>query len=168
MNRLPLYVYGNPANLVNNAPVAANSLRQCMGRIGAGLGHAAGARSLCRDPALQRAAAPVVRRLSQGLQMGASHTLAKGEGYMGYDPYTDEIGGEDAIKARTGDRRQTIAGTTWSSTTATSSRSSRTCRCEAAVEQLADLRRREVVDGTGRDAVLHVEQRGYPRTPIRR
>ena len=27
VNRLPLYVYGNPANLVNNAPVNANSLR---------------------------------------------------------------------------------------------------------------------------------------------
>ena len=32
--------------------------------------------------------------------MGFSYTLAKGEGYTGYDPYTDEIGGEAAIRAR--------------------------------------------------------------------
>ena len=31
-NRLPLYVYGNPANLVNNAPVTANSLRYQYGQ----------------------------------------------------------------------------------------------------------------------------------------
>src|SRR4029453_18751409 len=28
INRLPLYVFGNPANLVNNAPINASSLRQ--------------------------------------------------------------------------------------------------------------------------------------------
>jgi hypothetical protein len=32
--------------------------------------------------------------------MGMAYTLAKGEGYTGYDPYTDEIGGEAAIRAR--------------------------------------------------------------------
>ena len=31
VNRLPLYVYGNSANLVNNAPLNANSLRQVYG-----------------------------------------------------------------------------------------------------------------------------------------
>ncbi len=42
----------------------------------------------------------VQRRLSKGLQMGLAYTLAKGEGYRGYDPYTDEVGGEAAIRAR--------------------------------------------------------------------
>ena len=31
-NRLPLYVYGNSANLVNNAPITANSLRTRYGK----------------------------------------------------------------------------------------------------------------------------------------
>jgi hypothetical protein len=58
------------------------------------------------------------RRLTNGLQMGFSYTLAKGEGYTGYDPYTDEIGGEEAIRARywgptTDDRRHNISAT-WS------------------------------------------------------
>jgi hypothetical protein len=42
----------------------------------------------------------LTRRLSQGLQMGMAYTLAKGEGFRGYDPYTDEIGGYDAVRAR--------------------------------------------------------------------
>jgi len=42
----------------------------------------------------------VNRRLSQGLQMGMAYTLAKGEGYQGYDPYTDQVGGAEAIRAR--------------------------------------------------------------------
>ena len=42
----------------------------------------------------------VQRRLSQGFQIGGAYTLAKGEGYTGYDPYTDEIGGKDAIRSR--------------------------------------------------------------------
>ena len=41
----------------------------------------------------------LARRLTNGLQMGFSYTLAKGEGYTGYDPYTDEIGGEAAIES---------------------------------------------------------------------
>ena len=56
----------------------------------------------------------VQRRLTNGLQMGFAYTLAKGEGYTGYDPYTDEIGGEAAIRARywgptTDDRRHNIS-----------------------------------------------------------
>jgi hypothetical protein len=100
-NRLPLYVYGNPANLVNNAPVNANSLRQVYGQF-PGLGSVNQIvpnlyAEILRYNALQL---QVVRRLSKGLSMGMSYTLAKGEGYMGYDPYTDEVGGKDAITAR--------------------------------------------------------------------
>ena len=60
----------------------------------------------------------VQRRLSKGLQMGLAYTLAKGEGYgtaanTGYDPYTEEIGGPAAIRARywgptTDDRRHNL------------------------------------------------------------
>ena len=42
----------------------------------------------------------VQRRLNKGFQIGGAYTLAKGEGYTGYDPYTDEIGGKDAIRSR--------------------------------------------------------------------
>jgi hypothetical protein len=31
-NRLPVYVFGNPNNLVNNAPIASNSLRYQYGK----------------------------------------------------------------------------------------------------------------------------------------
>ena len=42
----------------------------------------------------------VQRRLSQGLQLGMAYTLAKGEGRRGWDPYTEQLGGEDALRAR--------------------------------------------------------------------
>ncbi len=101
INRLPLYVFGNPANLVNNAPVNASSLRQVyspypgMGSVTALIPNLYA--ETLRYNAMQL---QVVRRLSKGLSMGMSYTLAKGEGYTGYDPYTDEIGGEDAVRAR--------------------------------------------------------------------
>jgi hypothetical protein len=100
-NRLPLYVFGNPDNLVNNAPLNTNSLRQVYGPY-PGMGSVTAfvpnlyAETL-RYNALQL---QVQRRLSKGLQMGMAYTLAKGEGYRGYDSYTDEIGGEAAIRAR--------------------------------------------------------------------
>jgi hypothetical protein len=63
----------------------------------------------------------VQRRLTNGLQMGLAYTLAKGEGYHptnGYDPYTDEIGGETAIRARywgpTSDDRRHNLTANWS------------------------------------------------------
>ena len=101
VNRLPLYVYGNPNNLVNNAPVNANSLRQVYGKF-PGMGSVSQyvpklyAMSLDYN-ALQL---NVARRLSKGLQTNFSYTYASGNGYTGYDPYTDEIGGKSAIKAR--------------------------------------------------------------------
>ena len=70
----------------------------------------------------------VQRRLTNGLQMGMAYTLAKGEGYTGYDPYTDEIGGEAAIRARYWGPTTTTGGTTCPPTRATTSRRSPTCR----------------------------------------
>jgi len=101
INRLPLYVYGNPANLVNNGSLNNNSLRAVYGKY-PGMGSVTQffphlyANTL-KYNALQL---NVQRRLSQGFQIGGAYTLAKGEGYTGYDPYTDEIGGKDAIRSR--------------------------------------------------------------------
>jgi hypothetical protein len=101
VNRLPLYVFGNPNNLVNNAPINANSLRQVYGPY-PGMGSVNSYFPDLYSEALRYNAMQiqVQRRLSRGLQMGMAYTLAKGEGYRGYDPYTDEIGGEAAIRAR--------------------------------------------------------------------
>jgi hypothetical protein len=101
VNRLPLNVYANPANLVNNASINVNSLRQVYGQY-PGMGsvnqYFPGLYNKTLDyNAMQL---QVTRRLSQGLQMGLAYTLAKGEGYTGYDPYTEEVGGPQAVKAR--------------------------------------------------------------------
>ena len=100
-NRLPIYVYGNPDNLVNNTALNANSLRPVYGPY-PGMGSVNQYFSDLYPEALQYNAMQlqVTRRLSHGLQMGMAYTLAKGEGYTGYDPYTDELGGEAAIRAR--------------------------------------------------------------------
>ena len=118
-NRLPLYVYADPNNLVNNAPVAANSLRYQYGKY-PGMGSANLYVPALYAKTLQYNAMQMQlqRRLTNGLQMGFAYTLAKGEGYTGYDPYTDQIGGEAAIHARywgptTDDRRHNISAT-WS------------------------------------------------------
>src|SRR4029079_6122134 len=42
----------------------------------------------------------IQRRLSHGLQTGFAYTYASGLGYTGHDPYTDQIGGKDALRAR--------------------------------------------------------------------
>jgi hypothetical protein len=108
MNRLPIYVYGDPNNLVNNAPLNANSLRGVYGQY-PGMGSVSVYVPDLYTESLRYNAMQlnVVRRLSKGLQMGVSYTLAKGVGYnpsntfgVGYDPYTDQIGGEQAIRAR--------------------------------------------------------------------
>jgi Carboxypeptidase regulatory-like domain len=100
-NRLPVYVYGDPNNLVNNAPVNANALRAVYGRY-PGMGTAMEFvpnlyNEVLRYNALQT---QLARRFSNGLQMSFAYTLAKGEGFQSYDPYTDQLGGEDAIRAR--------------------------------------------------------------------
>jgi Carboxypeptidase regulatory-like domain/TonB-dependent Receptor Plug Domain len=118
-NRLPLYVYADPNNLVNNAPIGANSLRYQYGNY-PGMGSVTVYVPRLYNKTLQYNALQmqVQRRLNNGLQMGFAYTLAKGEGYRDYDPYTDEIGGEAAIRARywgptSDDRRHNITGT-WS------------------------------------------------------
>ena len=118
-NRLPLYVYGNPANLVNNAPIAANSLRYQYGKYpGMGSANVYVPGLYARTLQYNAMQMQLQRRLTNGLQMGFAYTLAKGEGYRDYDPYTDEIGGEAAIRARywgpTGDDRRHNISATWS------------------------------------------------------
>jgi hypothetical protein len=101
VNRLPLNVYADPANLVNNAPVNVSSLRMVYGAY-PGMGSVNQYFPGLYNKTLEYNAMQlqVTRRLSKGLQMGLAYTLAKGEGYTGYDPYTDEIGGPEAIRAR--------------------------------------------------------------------
>jgi Carboxypeptidase regulatory-like domain len=101
INRLPINVYGNPVNLVNNAPLNANSLRAVYGKY-PGMGAITAFIPNLYPQSLRYNAMQlqVMRRLSKGLQMGMAYTLSKAEGYTGYDPYTDQIGGKDAIKAR--------------------------------------------------------------------
>jgi hypothetical protein len=100
-NRLPLYIYGNVNNLFNGAAANANYLRTLYGRY-PGMGTVTqfipGLYSqILKYNSMQ---INVVRRLSNGLQMGMAYTLAKGEGFQGYDVYTDELGGADAVRAR--------------------------------------------------------------------
>ena len=101
VNQLPLNVYGNPANLVNNTPVNANTLRTVYGKY-PGMGSVMQFIPDLYTESLRYHAMQlyVVRRLSKGLQMGAAYTLARAEGYTGYDPYTDQLGGAEAIRAR--------------------------------------------------------------------
>jgi hypothetical protein len=101
INRLPLYVFGNTANLVNNAPINNNSLRAVYSPY-PGMGSVTQFVPKLYTQTLQYNAMQlnVQRRMSKGFQMGMAYTLAKGEGYTGYDPYTDALGGKDAIRAR--------------------------------------------------------------------
>jgi outer membrane receptor protein involved in Fe transport len=101
INRLPLYVYGNSANLVNNTAINNNSLRQFYGQF-PGMGSVTQFVPNLYPLSLQYNAMQlnVSRRLSKGLQTSFAYTLASGNGYTGYDPYTDAIGGKEAIKAR--------------------------------------------------------------------
>jgi hypothetical protein len=118
-NRLPLYVYADPNNLVNNAPIAANSLRGQYGKYpGMGSANLYVPHLYAKTLQYNAMQLQLARRLTNGLQMGFSYTLAKGEGYRDYDPYTDQIGGEAAIRARywgpTNDDRRHNISATWS------------------------------------------------------
>ena len=110
INRLPLNVYGDPANLVNNAPLNANSLRQKYSPY-PGMGSVTQFFENLNLNSLRYNAMQLnlQRRLSHGLQTGFAYTYAHGDGYCaqgcnatnpGYDPYTDAIGGQAALKAR--------------------------------------------------------------------
>lgn len=96
LNPIPLYAYGDVNNLFNNAAISTNFLRTTfpgMGSIN---------RTLTDLETLRYNAAQfnIQRRLSKGLQLGLAYTLAKGEGMSGYDQYTEQIGGEAALRAR--------------------------------------------------------------------
>ena len=80
VNRLPLYVYGNPANLVNNAPVNANSLRSVRQIPGHGLGQPVRAGPLQQDTAVQRDADQLQRRLTNGPADGLCLHAGQGRG----------------------------------------------------------------------------------------
>ena len=106
-NRLPLYVYGNVANLFNGTTAAVNNLRAVYGKY-PGMGAVNQFVADLYNQVLHYNALQVsaTRRLSKGLQMGMAYTYAKGMGYVGtssgaagYDPYIDQIGGADLIKA---------------------------------------------------------------------
>ena len=107
INRLPLYVYADPANLVNNAPLNVNSLRQMYSPY-PGMGSVTQFLKNLNPKSLEYNAMQlnVQRRLSHGLQTGFAYTyapwvLAQGcSATTGYDPYTDQIGGQAALKAR--------------------------------------------------------------------
>src|SRR6185369_14283224 len=82
VNRLPLYVYGDPKNLVNNAPVTANSLRQFYSPY-PGMGSVTEFVPDLYSNSLRYHAMQinVQRRLSHGLQTGFAYTYAHAEGY---------------------------------------------------------------------------------------
>ena len=96
MNSVPLYAYGDPANLFNNNAISANFLRTRWPGMG-NMNEVFLDMESLRYHSLQLNAQ---RRLTRGLQMGAAYTLAKGEGMQGYDEYTDALGGEEALRAR--------------------------------------------------------------------
>ena len=116
VNRLPLYVYGNPANLVNNAPVNANSLR-CRYGTYPGMGSV---NEFVPDSMPKRCATTPCRcRSSAGCRRACRWVWRtrsrRVRATTGYDPYTDEIGGEAAIRARywgptADDRRHNVDG----------------------------------------------------------
>ena len=89
----------NPANLVNNAPLTANSLRSVYGKY-PGMGSVDAVRArICTAKTLQYNAMQLQRPASadsRACRSASPTRCAKGEGYTGYDPYTDQIGGKDA------------------------------------------------------------------------
>ena len=87
VNPIPLYAYGNPANLFNNAPINANFLRTTYPGLGSVVDVVTDVESL-NYHGLQL---QLQRRLSRGLQFGVAYTLSKAEGVQGWDPYTQDI-----------------------------------------------------------------------------
>jgi hypothetical protein len=96
LNPIPLYAYGNANNLFNQTGISANFLRTTYPGMGS-INKTFTDQETLRYHAVQF---NVQRRLTKGLQMGLAYTLAKGEGMQGYDQYTDQIGGEEALRAR--------------------------------------------------------------------
>lgn len=101
INRLPLYVYANPSNLLNNEPLNVNYLRTQFGAFpGMGAINQYVPDLFAQSLKYNSLQLNAVRRLTRGLQMGVAYTISKGEGYQGYDPYTFELGGAAAIRQR--------------------------------------------------------------------
>jgi len=96
LNPIPLDAYGNVNNLFNNTAIASSFLRTAYPGMGS-VNRTFTDLETLRYNALQF---NIQRRLSRGLQMGLAYTLAKGEGMQGYDQYTEQIGGKDALRAR--------------------------------------------------------------------
>ncbi len=96
VNNIPIYAYGNPANLFRNEPISQDFLRRDypgMGQI----------RYLTTDDDIlnyNSMQVSVQRRLHRGLQMGLAYTLSKAEGLQGYDFATEELYGKQGIRDR--------------------------------------------------------------------
>jgi hypothetical protein len=83
-NPIPIYAYGNPANLFLGRAINANLLRYKYPGMGT-VNLYSGSRSDLNYNALQIQAR---RRMTKGLQFALSYTLSKALGTVGYDPYT--------------------------------------------------------------------------------
>src|SRR2546425_1721496 len=93
-NNIPIYAYGDAANLFRNEPISANFLR----RDYPGMGNT---RYLTTDDDILNYNAmqvSVQRRLPKGLQMGLAYTLSKAEGLQGWDWATEELYGKQGIR----------------------------------------------------------------------
>jgi hypothetical protein len=95
VNNIPVDAYANPANLFNNDSISDNIIRRNFPGIGA-LSYVTSDYVGLDYNSLQIS---VQRRLSHGLQMGGSYTLAKGMGMRGWDFRTEELGGLSALKS---------------------------------------------------------------------
>ena len=86
LNPVPLYAYGNPANLINNTAINAAFL----GPNYAGIGAINQTRKNSVADALDYNGLQVQgqRRLSKGLQFGVAYTLSRADGLTGFDQYT--------------------------------------------------------------------------------
>jgi hypothetical protein len=96
LNPIPLYAYADPKNQFNGEALDANFLRTAyrgMGEVGDVV---SGVDSLTYHSLQLKAE----RRLAGGLQFGAAYTYSRAEGMQGYDPYTEQLGGEEALRAR--------------------------------------------------------------------
>ena len=164
INRLPLYVYGNPANLVNNAPLNDNSLRAVYGPY-PGMGSVTQFVKNLYPNTLKYNALQlnVQRRLSQGFQIGGAYTLPRARGTRGYDPYTDadRRQGRDPSTLLGSDGRRPPAQHVGQLQLRHPDASARAGH-QVHRERLADLGRHDAPERRGHHADLQLEQRRDP------
>ena len=96
MNNIEPFAYGKVENLFRNEPINANFLRRDYPGIGP-IRYLATSDDSLDYNAMQ---VSVNRRLDHGLQMGLAYTLSKAEGMQGWDAVTEELYGEDGLRAR--------------------------------------------------------------------